>query len=48
MEQNFAIAAQWVFLALIATMLSIRLGISVMNGAPVLYDVAHEYGVNIC
>jgi Kef-type K+ transport system membrane component KefB len=29
MEQNFAIAAQWVFLALIATMLSIRLGISV-------------------
>ncbi|MDU2066507.1 MAG: cation:proton antiporter [Sporomusaceae bacterium] len=29
MEQNFAIAAQWVFLALVATMLSIRLGISV-------------------
>jgi Kef-type K+ transport system membrane component KefB len=29
MEQNFAIAAQWVFLALIATVLSIRLGISV-------------------
>lgn len=29
MEQNFAIAAQWIFLALIATMISIRLGISV-------------------
>lgn len=29
MEQNFAIAAQWVLLALIATVLSIRLGISV-------------------
>lgn len=29
MEQNFAIAAQWVFLALIATVISIRLGISV-------------------
>ncbi|MDR3562417.1 MAG: cation:proton antiporter [Negativicutes bacterium] len=29
MEQNFAIGAQWVLLALIATMLSIRLGISV-------------------
>lgn len=29
MEQNFAIAAQWVLLALIATLLSIRLGISV-------------------
>lgn len=29
MEQNFAIAAQWVSLALIATVLSIRLGISV-------------------
>jgi Kef-type K+ transport system membrane component KefB len=28
-EQNFAIAAQWVFLALIATIFSIRLGISV-------------------
>jgi Kef-type K+ transport system membrane component KefB len=28
-EQNFAIAAQWVFLALIATVFSIRLGISV-------------------
>lgn len=29
MEQNFAIAAEWIFLALIATMISIRLGISV-------------------
>ncbi|BBB91151.1 MAG TPA: cation:proton antiporter [Methylomusa anaerophila] len=29
MEQNFAIAAQWVLLALIATLVSIRLGISV-------------------
>lgn len=29
MEQNFIIGAQWVFLALIATLLSIRLGISV-------------------
>ncbi|MEG6584892.1 cation:proton antiporter [Dendrosporobacter sp. 1207_IL3150] len=29
MEQNFAIAAQWVLLALIATVFSIRLGISV-------------------
>ena len=29
MEQNFAIAAQWVLLALIATFLSIRLGIAV-------------------
>lgn len=29
MEQNFAIAAQWVLLALIATVISIRLGISV-------------------
>lgn len=29
MEQNFAIGTQWVFLALIATVLSIRLGISV-------------------
>ena len=29
MEKDFAIAAQWVLLALIATMLSIRLGISV-------------------
>lgn len=29
MEQNFAIAAQWIFLALAATIISIRLGISV-------------------
>ena len=29
MEQSYAIAAQWIFLALIATILSIRLGISV-------------------
>ena len=29
MEQNFAIGAQWIFLALIATILSIRLGVSV-------------------
>ena len=29
MEQNFAVAAQWVLLALIATFLSIRLGIAV-------------------
>lgn len=29
MEANFLIAAQWIFLALIATMISIRLGVSV-------------------
>jgi len=29
MEQNYFIAAQWIFLALVASMLSIRLGISV-------------------
>jgi hypothetical protein len=40
MEQNFAIAAQWVLLALIATVLSIRLGISVA----VVYAVMLEKG----